>query len=62
MAAMELEPESAEWTIAWTLRKHAKTPNDRVLDMAPEIARDITDALERSNWRLIKLPLDVSFQ
>jgi hypothetical protein len=55
---MDPSPESAEWAIVWTLRRHAKRAAE--LDVAPEIAKDILDALKKSNWRLIKVPPDLS--
>src|SRR5262245_54192422 len=55
---MDLHPESVEWAIAWSLKRHARSlfgpKADRVA--AELIAEKIVGDLRGSNWRLIKLP------
>lgn len=55
---VDVDPESPEWTIARTLKQHARAllgpKANRV--SADLIAREITGALRMSNWRLIRIP------
>jgi hypothetical protein len=59
---MDVDPESAEWTIAWSLKQHARTllgpKADRV--SAHLIAMQSTGDLRRSSWRLIKNPPELA--
>jgi hypothetical protein len=53
-----LDPESPEWTIAWTIKRELRT------HWAPKFERflprylagEITKALRQSKWRLVKDP------
>jgi hypothetical protein len=55
---MEIEPGSPEWTIAWTLKQRARSLLGPKADRVPAnlIAQEITEALKKSNWRLIRIP------
>jgi hypothetical protein len=55
---MDLDPESPEWTIAGSLKRHARTLLGPKADRVPAelIAKQITGDLQRSSWRLIKIP------
>jgi hypothetical protein len=51
------DPESPEWTIAWTIKKALRLhlgPRHRYLPAA--IAREVVAALRLSKWRLVKDP------
>lgn len=58
MSSVDLDPESPEWTIAWSLKQHVRTLLGPKADRVPAelIAKHITDHLQRSSWRLIKIP------
>ena len=58
MSSVDLDSESPEWTIAWSLKQHARTLLGPKADRVPAelIAKQITGDLQRSSWRRIKIP------
>jgi hypothetical protein len=51
------DPESPEWTIAWTIKKALRLhlgPRHRYLPAT--IAREVVATLRLSKWRLVKDP------
>jgi hypothetical protein len=55
---VDVDPESPEWTIAWSLKQNARTLLGPRADRVPVdlIAKQVIGDLRRSNWRLIKIP------
>ena len=55
---MDVDPESPEWTIAWSLKQNARTLLGPRADRVPVdlIAKQVIGDLRRSNWRLITIP------
>ena len=58
---MDVDPESPEWTIAWSLKQHARTLLGPKADRVPAelIAKQIAGGLRLSSWRLIKIPAEL---
>jgi len=55
---VDVDPESPEWTIAWSLKHHARALLGPKAYRVPAelIAKQIAGDLRLSSWRLIKIP------